>query len=306
MKENLSEETLRERIAELKHVRKAVILAHYYTRGEVQSVADFVGDSLALAQKAAATDAEEIIFAGVRFMGETAKILCPDKRVYLPVPEADCSLARSCRAERLAEFRKNYPDALVVSYVNTTADVKAQTDICCTSSNAVKVVESLPKDRRIIFTPDRNLGAYIESQTGRTLIKWDGCCHVHNGITVEAVRKLKAAHPDAPVLAHPECRAELLAEADTVGSTAAIIKACGGDSKEFIIITEEGILYELKKRYPDKKFYTVESMSECLFMKLITLEDVYAALNGEVPEVEVDKTTADAARKSIERMLEIK
>lgn len=299
-------EELQHKITELKQRKGAIILSHYYTRGEVQAVADFTGDSLALARKAALTDAPIILFAGVRFMGETAKVLCPDKKVLIPAPEADCTLARSCPADDLALFKSQHPDALVVSYVNTTAEVKALTDVCCTSSNAVKLVESIPADRDIIFAPDKNLAAYIESRTGRKLIKWIGSCHVHNNITPEAILALKAEHPGVKVLAHPECRPEVLALADMVGSTSAIIKFCAGDDTEYIIVTENGILWELSRLYPGKTFYTVKGMGECRFMKMITLEKIYDALLNETPEIEVDGKTAEAARKSIERMIEIK
>lgn len=293
-----------EAIQRVKADKRAVILAHYYTRGEVQSVADFVGDSLALAVQAQKSDADIILFAGVRFMGETAKVLCPERKVLLPVPEADCSLAQSCSGEQLAAFKAAHPGALVVSYVNTTAAVKAHTDVCCTSSNALQVVESIPAEREIIFAPDQNLGAFIESRTGRRLIKWSGCCHVHDRVTAAQIEALKAAHPGVKVLVHPECRPEVVALADVAGSTAAILEACGGDDKEFIVVTENGILWEMRRRYPDKVFHAVEL--ECEYMKMVTLENIYRTLQDESPEVEVAADVAEAARRSIERMINIK
>jgi quinolinate synthase len=298
---DMEQQELIEQIIRLKKDKKAIILAHYYTRGEVQQVADFVGDSLALAVEAQKTDAEIILFAGVRFMGETAKVLCPSRKVLLPVPEADCSLAQSCSAEQLREFKAQYPDALVVSYVNTNAEVKALTDICCTSGNALKVVESIPPTRDIIFAPDYNLGTFIELRTGRKMIKWKGCCHVHDKVTPEQIAKLKKEHPEALVLVHPECRPEVVALADVAGSTADILRACGSNHKEYIIVTENGILWELQRRFPDKTFYPITL--ECEYMKMLTLENIYETLRTESPEVEVEAEVADAARQSIERMI---
>ena len=298
---DMEQQELIEQIIRLKKDKKAIILAHYYTRGEVQQVADFVGDSLALAVEAQKTDAEIILFAGVRFMGETAKVLCPSRKVLLPVPEADCSLAQSCSAEQLREFKAQYPEALVVSYVNTNAEVKALTDICCTSGNALKVVESIPPTRDIIFAPDYNLGTFIELRTGRKMIKWKGCCHVHDKVTPEQIAKLKKEHPEALVLVHPECRPEVVALADVAGSTADILRACGSNHKEYIIVTENGILWELQRRFPDKTFYPITL--ECEYMKMLTLENIYETLRTESPEVEVEAEVADAARQSIERMI---
>ncbi len=297
----MEQQELIEKINLLKQQKKAIILAHYYTRGEVQQVADFVGDSLALAVEAQKTDAEIILFAGVRFMGETAKVLCPSRKVLLPVSEADCSLAQSCSAEQLREFKAQYPDALVVSYVNTNAEVKALTDICCTSGNALKVVESIPPTRDIIFAPDHNLGTFIELRTGRKMIKWKGCCHVHDKVTPEQIALLKKQHPEAKVLVHPECRPEVVALADVAGSTADILKACGGKDKEYIVVTENGILWELQRRFPDKTFYPIAL--ECEYMKMLTLENIYKTLRTESPVVEVADEVADAARQSIERMI---
>lgn len=300
----MEQKQLIEQITQLKQQKKAIILAHYYTRGEVQQVADFVGDSLALAIEAQKTDAEIILFAGVRFMGETAKVLCPASKVLLPVPEADCSLAQSCSAEQLREFKAQYPDALVVSYVNTNAEVKALTDICCTSGNALKVVESIPPTRDIIFAPDQNLGRFIELKTGRKMHKYEGCCHVHDKVTPQQIIDLKERYPEAKVLVHPECRPEVVALADVAGSTADIIKACNSDHREFIIVTENGILWKLQQQFPDKVFHPITL--ECEYMKMITLENIYQTLLDEAPTVEVDKQIADAARQSIERMIAIK
>lgn len=248
--------TLRERIARLKRERRAVILAHYYTTPDVQAVADFLGDSLALAVQAQSVEAETILFAGVHFMAETAKVLCPDKRVLIPCPEAGCSLAESCDAGEFARFRARYPDHTVVSYVNTSVGVKALTDICCTSSNALRVVESLPADRPVLFAPDRNLGSYIQRLTGRTnMVLWDGACHVHEEFSLEKILDLKREHPGAKVVVHPECKAHVVAAADFVGSTAAILEYCGrSDAAEFIVVTEPGILAEMHRRYPGKRF----------------------------------------------------
>ena len=241
-----------DKIRSLKEQKNAVILAHYYTRPEVQQVADFVGDSLALSQKAAETDADIILFAGVHFMAETAKVLSPDKKVLIPDPEAGCSLADSCEAEAFRRFLDAHPDHLVVTYVNTSVEVKAMTDICCTSSNAVKVIRSLPADRKIVFAPDRNLGDYIKRVTGRNdIVLWDGACHVHENFSLEKMLELKREHPGAKALAHPECKKPVLMAADFVGSTAAIIDFVGTDGgREYIIATESGILFELREKYP--------------------------------------------------------
>ena len=305
-----------ERIAALKEQKQAVILAHYYTAPEVQQVADFVGDSLALAIEAAKTDARVILFAGVHFMAETAKVLCPDRKVLIPDPEAGCSLADSCRAEDLAKFLVDYPDHKVVSYVNTTVGVKALTDVCCTSSNALKVVQSIPADQPIVFGPDRNLGSYIQKLTGRkNMVLWNGACHVHEEFSLEGVQRLKAEHPAAKVVVHPECKAELVAEADYTGSTAGIIDYCGKvDSEEFIVVTEAGIMFELERRYPSKRFIpappaspaTGHGCNECKYMKMVTLEKIAAALENEQPEIELDEATRTAAERSIRNMIAIK
>lgn len=304
---------LTEKIASLKKEKNAVILAHYYTREEVQQVADFVGDSLALSQRAAQTDADIILFAGVYFMAETAKILSPRKKVLIPDPEAGCSLADSCNAADFRRFKERYPDHKVVAYVNTSAEVKALTDICCTSSNAVRIIESLPAGEKIIFAPDRNLGDYIKRVTGRNdIILWDGACHVHEKFSLERILELKKEHPDAKVLAHPECKKPVLIAADFVGSTAAIIEYVGSDGgKEYIIATESGIMFELRERYPDVDFIPAPPIdstcgcNDCQYMKLVTLEKIYDALLREEPEVTVDEEVRRSAENSIRNMLEL-
>lgn len=303
---------VREKIDLLKREKRAIILAHYYTSPEVQQVADFVGDSLALSEKAAVADADIILFAGVRFMAETAKVLSPSKKVLLPVVEAGCSLADSCDAAELARVKAENPDHLVVSYVNTSVEVKALTDICCTSSNALKIVESLPKDQKILFVPDRNLGSYINRCTGRSMKLWDGACLVHEEFSAEKIKALKALHPEAVVLVHPECKAEVVALADYAGSTAGILAYCARpEVQEVIVVTESGILYEMESRYPDKKFYLVEPEKgcekcvSCKDMKLVTLDNIYQTLLNESPEVIIDEEVRAAAEGSIRRMLGI-
>lgn len=302
----------REKIVALKEQKRAVILAHYYTSAEVQQVADFVGDSLALSQKAAGVDADIILFAGVRFMAETAKVLSPDKKVLLPVTEAGCSLADSCDAEELAKARRENPNHLVVSYVNTSVEVKALTDICCTSSNALDIIGALPKDQKILFVPDRNLGSYINRCMDRDMKLWNGCCLVHEEFSVEKIAALKTLHPKAVVLVHPECKPEVVAMADYAGSTAGILAYCDReDVEEVIVVTESGILYEMESRYPNKKFYLVEpekSSEKCVSckdMKLVTLENIYQTLLEESPEVVIDEEIRAAAEGAIRRMLEM-
>lgn len=303
---------LAEKILSLKKEKNAIILAHYYTAGEVQAVADFVGDSLALSQRAAEVDADIILFAGVKFMAETAKVLSPTKKVLLPVVEAGCSLADSCDAGRLAQVKAENPDHLVVAYVNTSVEVKALTDICCTSSNALKIVESLPEGQKILFVPDRNLGGYINRCTGREMKLWDGACLVHEEFSVEEIARLKAAHPQAKVVVHPECRAEVVAMADYAGSTAGILAYCEkSDAEEFVVTTESGILYEMMQRMPEKKFYPVpkkgscEGCISCFDMKKVTLENIYDTLLLETPEVVIDEDIRAKAEGSIVRMLEM-
>ncbi len=303
---------LKEEIARLKKEKKAVIMAHYYQKGEIQDLADYIGDSLALAQKAAQTDAEIIVMCGVHFMGETAKILCPDRKVLIPDMTAGCSLADSCPAEEYAEFIKAHPGHTVISYVNTTAEVKALTDIMVTSGNARKIVDSLPSDEKIIFGPDRNLGEYINSVTGREMVLWNGACHVHERFSLEKIKELKKEHPQAEILVHPECRKPLQMIADKVGSTAVLLKhAVESPVKEFIVATESGILHEMERKCPEKTFIPAPpedstcGCNDCSFMKLNTLEKLYNCLRYEQPEIIVDKELAEKARRPIERMLEL-
>lgn len=310
--ENFDE--LRKRIETLKRERNAVILAHYYTTPEVQAVADYLGDSLALSVRARSIDADVILFAGVHFMAETAKVLCPEKRVLIPCPEAGCSLAESCDAAEFARFKARYPDHTVVSYVNTTVGVKALTDICCTSSNALQVVESIPADRPVIFAPDRNLGSYIQKLTGReNMVLWDGACHVHEEFSLEKLLALKREHPAAKVVAHPECRAYIVEEADFVGSTAAILDYCGSsEADEFIVVTEAGILAEMRKRYPAKRFIPAPpdgescGCNDCRYMKMVTLENICSTLERMAPEIELDEEVRRAAERSILNMIAVR
>ena len=303
---------LKAAINELKKEKNAVILGHYYQKGEIQDIADYIGDSLALAQIAAKTDADILVMCGVHFMGETAKVLCPDKKVLVPDLNAGCSLADSCPADKFAEFVKAHPGYTVISYVNTTAAVKAVTDVVVTSTNAKQIVESFPKDEKIIFGPDRNLGNYINSITGREMLLWDGACHVHEQFSVEKIVELKAQYPDAVVLAHPECKSVVLKLADMVGSTAALLKyAVNSDKQRFIVATEAGILHEMQKKCPQKTFIpappndSTYGCNECNFMRLNTLEKLYNCLKYEFPEVTVDPEVAREAVKPIKRMLEI-
>lgn len=303
---------LKAAINELKKEKNAVILGHYYQKGEIQDIADYIGDSLALAQIAAKTDADILVMCGVHFMGETAKVLCPDKKVLVPDLNAGCSLADSCPADKFAEFVKAHPGYTVISYVNTTAAVKAVTDVVVTSTNAKQIVESFPKDEKIIFGPDRNLGNYINSITGREMLLWDGACHVHEQFSVEKIVELKAQYPDAVVLAHPECKSVVLKLADMVGSTAALLKyAVNSDKQRFIVATEAGILHEMQKKCPQKTFIPAPpndstcACNECSFMRLNTLEKLYNCLKDESPEITVDPEIAEKAVKPIKRMLEI-
>ena len=304
-------ENLKEAIAQLKREKNAVVLGHYYQRDEIQEIADFVGDSLALAQWAARTEADIIVMCGVHFMGETAKILCPDKKVLVPDSLAGCSLADSCPADRFAQFIKEHPGHTVISYVNTTAAVKALTDVVVTSTNARQIVESFPKDEKIIFGPDRNLGNYINTVTGRRMLVWDGACSVHEQFSVEKLAEIKRAHPGAVVLAHPECKGEVLKLADVVGSTAALLKqAVAHPEKTYIVATEAGILYEMRKRCPSTTFIPAPPLDGspcnlCKDMRLNTLEKLYACLRDESPEIQVDPAIAARAVLPIRRMLEI-
>ncbi len=303
---------LKEEIMRLKKERNAVIMAHYYQREEIQQLADYIGDSLALAQLAAKTDAPVIILCGVHFMGETAKILCPDKTVIVPDLSAGCSLADSCPADEFEQFVKDHPGHTVVSYVNTSAAVKAVTDVVVTSSNAKEIVGSLPQDEKIIFGPDRNLGNYINSITGREMLLWDGACHVHEKFSAAKLAELKREHPDAKVLAHPECPKPVRIMADKVGSTQALLNfSANDDCKEFIVCTESGILFEMQRRSPEKTFIPAPpedgtcACNECEYMKLITLEKLYNSLKFMAPEIKVDEKIAQRAVLPIQRMLDI-
>lgn len=292
--------------------KNALIMAHYYTEGVIQELADFVGDSLALAQKAAATDADIIVMCGVHFMGETNKILCPEKKILVPDLNASCSLAESCPADDFETFVKAHPGHTVVSYVNTTAATKALTDVVVTSSNARQIVESLPEDTPIIFGPDQNLGNYINGLTGRKMVLWNGACHVHEKFSVEKILQLKREHPAAKILAHPECKGPVISLADKVGSTAALLKySITDDAQEFIVATESGILTEMQKSAPQKTFIPAPpddstcACNECNYMKLVTLEKLYNCLKYEWPSVEVEPEVAEKAVRPIQRMLEI-
>lgn len=302
---------LAEKIEQLKKERDAVILAHYYTRPEIQEIADYIGDSLALAQIGSKLKEKVIVMCGVNFMAETVKILCPDKTVLLPDTEAGCSLADSCPAAEFEKFVKAHPDHTVLSYVNTSAEVKALSHLLVTSGNARKIVDSLPADEKIIFGPDRNLGNYINSVTGRNMLLWDGACHVHEQFSAEKLVELKKQFPQAKVLAHPECKKPLLLLADVVGSTAALLKAAveAPAGSEFIVVTESGILHEMRRLCPDKTFIPAPPIdstcgcNDCSYMKLNTLQKVADCLERMVPQVEVDSQVAEKARKPIERML---
>ncbi len=298
-------------INDLKKQKNAIILAHYYQVPEIQDIADYVGDSLGLAQKAATTDADMIVFAGVHFMAETAKILNPDKVVVIPDMDAGCSLADSCPPDQFSEFKKQHPDHIVISYINCTADIKTMSDLICTSGNAVQLVESFPKDQKIIFAPDKNLGGYINSISGREMVLWDGTCEVHDILTAEAVIKLKEENMDAKVIAHPECTAAVLELADFVGSTSSLLNYTeNSDAKRFIVATETGILHQMQKRSPDKEFLIVATdetcnCNDCPYMKLNTLEKLYLALKNESLAIEIPENVMDEARKPIEKMLEL-
>lgn len=309
-----SSRDIKARILELKKLKKAIILAHYYVDGEIQDIADFVGDSLALAQQAArhAADADIVVMCGVNFMGETVKMLCPDKKVLVPDTAAGCSLADSCPADEFEAFIKANPGHTVISYVNTSAEVKALTDILVTSSNALRIVKSLPENTKIIFGPDRNLGSYIAAETGRDMLLWNGACHVHERFSAEGIARLKAEHPDAPVLVHPECPRPVRLMADKIGSTAALLDyALASPASEFIVATESGILHQMRKGAPDKKFIPAPPVdstcgcNDCAYMKLNTLAKLRDCLENESGEIKVDPELAHKALRPIERMLEL-
>lgn len=303
---------LKEEIDKLRKEKNAVILAHYYQTGDIQDIADYVGDSLVLAQWAAKTTADIIVLCGVHFMGETAKILCPDKKVLVPDLNAGCSLADSCPAEEFAAFVKQHPGHTVISYVNTTAAVKAVTDVVVTSTNARQIVESFPKDTPMIFGPDRNLGNYINSITGRNMLLWNGACHVHEQFSLEKILAMKQRYPEAEVITHPECKHPIVEISDFVGSTAALLKhTIKSEKKQFIVATESGVIHEMRKQSPDKEFIPAPpndstcACNECNFMRLNTMEKLYNCLKYELPEIFVDKAVQQRAIKPISKMLEI-
>eukprot|EP01118_Nematostelium_gracile_P004101 TRINITY_DN14843_c0_g1_i1.p1 TRINITY_DN14843_c0_g1~~TRINITY_DN14843_c0_g1_i1.p1 ORF type:complete len:331 (+),score=53.08 TRINITY_DN14843_c0_g1_i1:60-1052(+) len=298
-------------IEKLKKAKNAIILAHYYQEPDIQDIADYIGDSLGLSQEAAKTEADIIVFAGVHFMAETAKILSPGKKVLLPDVKAGCSLADSCPPHLFKKFKEKYPDHVVITYVNCTAELKALSDIVCTSTNAVQIVESLSKDTKIIFGPDKNLGAWVAKKTGRDLVLWNGACMVHEIFSREKITKLKERHPEAKFIAHPECEEAVLQMADYIGSTTGLLKyAINSDAKEFIVATESGIIHQMEKACPDKTFIPAPpnnncACNDCPYMKRNTLEKLYLCLKNETPEVTVPMEIIVEARKPIERMLEI-
>jgi quinolinate synthase len=304
-------EFLTDQIKVLKKKKNAVILAHYYQVPEIQDIADFVGDSLGLSQIALKTTADIIVFAGVHFMAETAKILNPAKKVLIPDLNAGCSLADSCPPEKFRVFKEKYPGHVVISYINCSAQIKTMSDIICTSSNAVKIVESFPRNQKIIFAPDKNLGGYINALTGRNMVLWDGSCEVHDIIKAEAVLRLKTENPDAKLIAHPECKAVILELADYIGSTTGLLNfTIKSDEKKFIVATETGILHQMRKASPDKEFIIVStdeacSCNDCPYMKMNTLQKVYTCLYKEEPEVKLSKSVIKKAKKPILRMLEL-
>jgi quinolinate synthase len=298
-------------IEKLKKEKKAIILAHYYQEPDIQDVADFIGDSLGLAQKAEKTNAELIVFAGVHFMAETAKILNPEKKVLLPDLKAGCSLADSAPADLFKKFKDKYPDHVVISYINCSAGIKALSDVICTSSNAEAIVKSLPQGQKIIFAPDKNLGAYLVKKTGRDMVLWNGACMVHEIFSLEKIMKLKVRHPNAKIIAHPECEDPILRIADHIGSTTGLLKFTQvDDSKEYIVATETGILHQMQKASPEKTFIPAPpdnncACNDCPHMKLNTLEKLYLCMEYETPEITMDRSLREAAKRPIERMLEI-
>ena len=307
----MTNEELKNEIIRLKKEKNAVILGHYYQIDEIQALSDYVGDSLALAQEAQRTDAPIIVFCGVHFMAETAEILNPTRKVLLPDVEASCSLAESCTGEDLRRFKAEHPGHIVVSYVNCSAEVKAESDLICTSGNAEKLINALPKDQKIIFAPDKNLGGYINRQTGRNMVLWNGVCTVHDALEAESILKLKQQNPDAPVIAHPECNSAVLAVSEFIGSTKAMLNyVAKSEHKRFIVATESGILYEMRKNNPDKEFIAVPSgescaCTDCSYMKMNTLEKLYRCLRDEQPEILLDAEMIERARRPIVRMLDM-
>lgn len=298
-------------INKLKKEKNAIVLAHYYQESEIQDVADYIGDSLGLAQKAASTEAEIIVFAGVHFMAETAKMLNPNKKVLLPDLKAGCSLADSCPAPLFKKFKEKYPDHVVVSYINCTADLKTLTDICCTSSNAEVIINSVPKDKGIIFAPDKNLGAYLKKKTGRDMILWNGACMVHEIFSHEKITKLRVHHPNARFIAHPECEAHILENADFIGSTSQLLKYTKENpAQEFIVATESGIIHQMQLASPEKVFIPAPpnntcACNDCPHMKRNTMEKLYLCMKHELPEIILDPVTIEKGKVCIDRMLEI-
>ena len=299
-------------IRKLKKERNAIILAHYYQTSDIQEIADFVGDSLALSQKAADNEADVILFAGVKFMAETAKILSPQKKVLLPDMEAGCSLADSCDPKEFKKFIEKYPDHTVITYINASAEIKALSNIICTSSNARKIIESLPKEEKIIFAPDKNLGNYVSLRTGREMVIWDGACHVHEEISLEKILQIKEEEPSAKIIAHPECKASIRKIADFIGSTTALLRFIETDKNMiYIVATEPWVIYQMKKTRPEKKFIAAPSLhsspeySECNFMKMITIKKIYDCLKENKPEIIINKNLINKAVKPIIRMLEL-
>ena len=310
----MEKQKLIEEIARLKKEKNAVIMAHYYQTADIQDIADVVGDSLALAQRAAKTDADVIVLCGVHFMGETAKILSPQKKVLIPDADAGCSLADSCPADKFEEFVKAHPDHTVISYVNTTAAVKALTDVVVTSTNAKKIVDQFPHDAKLIFGPDKNLGNYINSVTGRNMLLWDGACHVHEQFSLEKLIDLKKENPDAEIVAHPECKSVILKMADYVGSTQGLLNyVTNSDKKKFLVVTESGILHQMTKANPEKTFIPVPPelegktcmCNECKYMRMNTMEKLYLCLRDEKPEILIEEELREKAVKPILRMLEM-
>jgi quinolinate synthase len=308
----MNKEVLITEINKLRKEKNAIILAHYYQEAEIQDIADFIGDSLALAQEAQKTKADIIVLAGVHFMAETAKIINPAKKVLIPDLNAGCSLADSCKEADFKLFKNKYPDAVVVSYVNTTVEIKALTDIACTSSNALQIVKSIPENKRIIFAPDRNLGNYIKNITGRDLVIWDGACHVHEDFSLERILEIKIKNKDAKIIAHPECKKPVLIIADHIGSTASLLNFIKKDnSKKYIVATESGILHQMKLAEPGKDFIAAPptdstcGCNDCKFMKMITLQKIYSCLLNEQPEIIIEESLRKRAEGSILRMLEI-
>lgn len=309
---NLSDQELISEINRLRKERNAIILAHYYQEAEIQDIADFIGDSLQLSQQAAKTSADVIVFAGVHFMAETAKILSPAKTVLIPDLDAGCSLADSCNAKDFSEFLKKYSGHTVISYVNTTAEIKALTDIICTSSNALEIVKSLPESEKIVFAPDKNLGNYIKSVTGRDMVVWDGACHVHERFSLEKILELKKENPDAKIIAHPECEKPVLLVSDFIGSTSALLKFSGMDTNnKFIVATESGILHQMRKAHPEKVFIPAPpndstcACNDCQFMKMITLKKIYISLKYNKFEINISEDMRIKAERPIRRMLEL-